>query len=72
MWDILLYGAAVGALAWGVINSSENRALKEKLARFERVHGAKGRFVSMRKKSPIEKFMDKEGRDARAGTNLLH
>jgi len=64
MWDMLLVGAAIGLLFWGLINSVENRGLREKLAKFERVKDERGRFVSVRgKERPIKEFFNDGGND---------
>ncbi len=79
MWYVLLSAATAGALIRGSFLQGtverlldENAILREKLAKFDRAKGAHGYFVSQKKKTPIEQFMDREGRDAGAGTNLLH
>ena len=72
MWDVLLFGAAVGVLAWGLINSVENRGLREKLAKFDRVKGANGRFVSVHggKQLSLEEFLDNGGNDVGAPSKV--
>ncbi len=58
MWYVLLSGAAVGfgALVWGL--EVQNAELRRKLARFDRIHGDTGRFVSQTTQAmPLKSFL---------------
>lgn len=55
LWNVLMTAAAVGCLGWGLVNAAENRHLRARLAKFDRVKGKGGRFVS--KSTPFESWM---------------